>query len=357
MNKLNKLLFSVIISSAFFVSCNNDDDNNTIKEPRGNYDGGLFIVNEGNNGKPNGTISYLSEDLKIENSVFTLVNTDKTTGDTPQSIGFNGDLAYIVVNGSNKVELVNRYTFKSITTITNGLENPRFIAFANGKGYITNWGDPGDSDDDYVAVLNLATNSVTSKIPVVEGPEKIIENDGKLYVAHKGGWGQGNSLTIINSANNNVATNIVVGDVPSALVKDNGTLYILCSGKPFYADVETAGKIVKINLSNNTIASTINFSDLTHPGFLDIENSKLYYTVGRDVYSAAANTTTLPTTAIFSAEDVSTVYGFAVKNNKIYISDATNYADPGDIYIYSLTGTLADDFSVGITPNGFYFND
>lgn len=356
MNKLNKLLFSVIISSAFFVSCSNDDDNNTI-EARGNYDGGLFIVNEGNNGKPNGTISYLSEDLKIENSVFTLVNADKTTGDTPQSIGFNGDLAYIVVNGSNKVELVNRYTFKSITTISTGLNNPRFIAFANGKGYITNWGDPGDSDDDYVAVLDLAANSVTSKIPVVEGPEKIIENDGKLYVAHKGGWGQGNSLTIINSATNTVSTNLVVGDVPSALVKDNGTLYVLCDGKPSYADVETAGKIVKISLANNTISSTINFSNLTHPGFLDIENSKLYYNVGRNVYSAATSTATLPTTAIFTAKDVSTVYGFAVKNGKIYISDAVNYQDPGDIYIYSLTGTLTNDFSVGISPNGFYFNN
>jgi YVTN family beta-propeller protein len=357
MKKLNKVFLALIISSAFFASCSNDDDNNTVEEPRGNYDGGLFIVNEGNNGKPNGTISYLSDDLKIENNVFTLVNTEKVTGDTPQNIGFNGDLAYLVVNGSNKVELVNRYTFKSIATISTGLKNPRFIAFANGKGYITNWGDPGDSDDDYVAVLDLATNSVTSKIPVVEGPEKIIENNGKLYVAHKGGWGQGNSLTVINSATNTVATNFVIGDVPSALVKDNGTLYVLCDGRPSYVDSETAGKIVKVSLSDNTITSTINFSDKTHPGFMDIENSKLYYTVGKNVYSAATSLTALPTTAIFTAKEVSTTYGFAVKNSKIYISDAVNYQDPGDIYVYSLTGTLTNDYSVGISPNGFYFNN
>lgn len=355
MKRFNKLFLTVIFASAFFVSCSSDDDDNA-QAPRGNYDGGIFVINEGNNGTPNGTISYLSDDLKVENDVFKLVN-EKASGDTPQSIGFNGDLAYVVTNGSNKIELVNRFTFKSIATITTGLSNPRFIAFANGKGYVTNWGDPVNTSDDYVAVLDLSSNTVTSKIPVVEGPEKIIENDGKLYVAHKGGWGQGNSLTIINAATNTVTTNFAVGDVPSALVKDNGTLYILCDGKPYYADVETAGKIVKLSLSSNTITSTINFPEKTHPGFLDIESSKLYYTIGNDVYTTAISATSLPATSTFKASKINIPYGFAVKNNQIYFSDAVNYSDAGNVYIYSLTGTLSNTLSVGINPNGFYFND
>lgn len=355
MKKFNKLFLTVLISSAFFVSCSNDDDNND--EPRGDYENGIFIVNEGNFGKTNGTISYLSDDLSIENNVFSLVNPGKTTGDTPLFIGFKDDAAYIVVNGSNKIEVVNRYTFKSIATVTANLNNPRFIAFANGKGYVTNWGEGSDPADDYVAVLDLTTNTVTSSISVVEGPEKIIENDGKLYVAHKGGWGQGNSLTVINSATNTVVTNFVVGDVPSDLVKDNGTLYILCNGKPYYADVETAGKIVKVNLSTNTVSSTLDFTGITHPGFLDIEDSKVYYTIGNNIYSMAANATSLPATALFKAADVTNLYGFAVEDNKIYAADAINNQDPGEAYIYSLTGTKNKSFTVGISPNGFYFND
>ncbi|MFB9077101.1 YncE family protein [Flavobacterium procerum] len=355
MKRFNKLFLTVIFASAFFASCSSDDDNTP--EPRGSYDGGIFVVNEGNNGTPNGTIAYISDDLKVENDVFKLVNTEKATGDTPQSIGFNGDLAYIVTNGSNKIELVNRYTFKSIATITTGLKNPRFIAFANGKGYVTNWGDPGSSTDDYVAVLDLSSNTITSTIPVVEGPEKIIENDGKLYVAHKGGWNQGNSLTVINTSTNTVATNFVVGDVPSSLVKNNGTLYILCDGKPFYADVETAGKIVKLSLSSNTISSTINFPEKTHPGFLDIENNKMYYTVGKEIYSADLTASSLPATSLFTASKVTNLYGFAVKNNQIYLADAVNYSDAGNIYIHSLSGVLSTTLTVGITPNGFYFNN
>ncbi|WP_166921908.1 YncE family protein [Flavobacterium poyangense] len=357
MKKLNKLFLAVIISSAFFASCSSDDDDNTTQEPRGNYEGGLFIVNEGNFGKNNGSISYLSNDLKIENNVFSLVNAGKKVGDTPQCIGFNGDFAYIVVNVSNTVEVVNRYTFKSIATITADLKNPRYIAFANGKGYVTNWGDGASATDDYVAILDPATNKITSKIPVVEGPEKIIANEGKLYVAHKGGWNQGNSLSVINTTTNTVATNFVVGDVPGSLVKDNTTLYILCNGKPSYADVETPGKIVKVSLSTNAVTSTIDFPGKTHPGLLDIENNKLYYTVGSDIYSAATSATTLPTAAAFKATKVRNLYGFAVRNNKVYVADAINNQDNGDLYIYSLTGTETNVFSAQISPNGFYFNN
>lgn len=358
MKKLNKLFLAAIISSAFFASCSSDDDNTIPQEPRGNYEEGLFIVEEGVFEQVNGSISYLSNDLKLEKNVFSLVNTDKDVKDAPQSISFKGNLAYIIVNRGNKIEVVNRYTFKSIATISTKISNPRYIAFANGKGYVTNWGNAADPADDYVAVIDLTTNTVSSTISVVEGPEQIIENNSKLYVAHKGGWNQGNSLSVINSATNTVTTNFIVGDVPSSLVKDNnGTLYVLCNGRPYYALPETPGKLVKVNMNNNTVESTIDFPGITHPGFLAIENNKLYYTIGTKIYSAPSSTTTLPTTEIFKATEVSTLYGFAVKNNKIYVADAVNYQDPGDVYIYSLTGTLFNEFSVGILPNGFYFNN
>lgn len=360
MKKLNKLFLAIIVSSTFFVSCSNDDDTVTPEPepaPRGKYEGGLFIIEEGVFEKANGSISYLSDDLKLGKNVFSLVNEGKEIKDAPQSIGFNGDFAYIIVNRGNKIEVVNRNTFKSIATINTQINNPRYIAFANGKGYITNWGNSADPSDDYVAVIDLTTNKVSSTIPVVEGPEQIIENNGKLYVAHKGGWGQGNSLSVIksNSATGEVI-NFTVGDIPSSLVKENGTLYVLCNGKLSYTGNETTGKLVKIDMNTDKITSTIDFPGFTHPGFLAIENSKLYYTIGTNIYTTPTSATTLPTTEIFKAK-VTTLYGFAVKNNKIYVADAVNYQDPGDIYIYSLTGTLSNEFSVGIIPNGFYFND
>jgi hypothetical protein len=50
------------------------------------------------------------------------------------------------------------------------------------------------------------------------------------------------------------------------------------------------------------------------------------------------------------------VYSFAVHNNKVYISDAGDYSSNGKVFIYSSTGNLEKEYTVGIIPAGFYFN-
>ncbi len=186
-------------------------------------------------------------------------------GDTGQDIGLNGEYAYVVMNISNKIEVVNRYTFVKVATIANGLVNPRYIAFANGKAYVTNWGDGTDATDDYVAVIDLATNAVTSNISVAEGPERIVEENNKLYVTHKGGYNYGNTVTVINSSNDTVATTITVGDVPNTLEIEDGKLYVMSEGTPSWGGTETAGQLDVINLNNNTVTKTIDFYRYTTP--------------------------------------------------------------------------------------------
>jgi hypothetical protein len=60
----------------------------------------------------------------------------------------------------------------------------------------------------------LSTYLVSSKIPVVEGPERILEYNNKIYVAHQGGYGYGKTISVINT-DSNVAATIEVGDVPN----------------------------------------------------------------------------------------------------------------------------------------------
>jgi hypothetical protein len=191
--KFSKLFLVALVSAIFFVSCT-EDDNNKNETPLGDYDKGALILNQGGFFKGNASVSYLSDDFVTQqNNIFSLVNPTITLGDTAQDIGFNGDLAFIVLNVSNKIEVVNRYTMKHVATIKTGLNNPRYIAFSNGKGFVTNWGDGGNTADDYVAVVNLSNYS-TTKIPVAEGPERIIADNNKLYVAHAGGFGYGNTI-------------------------------------------------------------------------------------------------------------------------------------------------------------------
>lgn len=355
--KFSKLVLAALTGSLFFVSCSNDDDNDA---PLGSYDKGVLILNQGGFGHGDASVSYLSDDLATQqNNIFALVNPTITLGDTGQDIGFNGNLAFIVLNYSNKIEVVNRYTMAHVATVSTGLSNPRYIAFSNGKGFVTNWGDAGSTTDDYVAVLNLSTYEISpTKISVAEGPERIVENDNRLYVAHAGGYGYGNTVSVINASTNTFITSITVGDVPNSLEIEGNSLYVMCGGKPSWASTETAGKFVKINLSNNTVASSIDFPAATHPSNLDVVNNSFYYTVDADIFKSTLSASTLPTTELFSttSQGVYGVYSFAVHDDTIYVGDAMDYNSNGKIYLYSSTGTLVDDYTVGVIPAGFYFN-
>ena len=345
------------MGSFFFTSCSNDDNQN--ETPLGSFDNGVLILNQGNFAGGNSAISYLSDDFtSFQNNIFSLVNPTLTLGDTGQDIGFYNELAFVVLNYSNKIEVVNRYTMVSVATIDTELNNPRYIAFANGKGYVTNWGDGGSPTDDYVAVIDLTSYNVTSTIPVAEGPERIVEHNNKLYVAHGGGFNFGNTISVFNASTNAFMTSILVGDVPNSLEIYNGLLYVMCGGKPSFAPVETAGKFVKINLNNDTVITTLDFPKTNHPSNLDISDSFFYYTVSSSIFKSALNATALPVTELFAttAQGVYGVYSFAVTDDKIFVGDAFDYSSNGKVFIYSTTGILQNNYTVGVIPAGFYFN-
>lgn len=353
--KLTRFLVTAFAGALFFVSCSSDDD--TVSAPSGAYDNGVLILNQGGFNAGNASVSFLSDGLAQENNIFTAVNPAITLGDVGQDIGLHDDMAYIVVNNSHKIEVVNRYTFQHITTITAGLDNPRYIAFSGGKGYVTNWGNPENPSDDYIAVIDLSLNTVTSTIPVAEGPERIIEEDGKLYVAHYGGYSIGNTVTVINAGTNTVATTVTVGDAPQALDIEDGKLYVLCEGKPAWTGDETAGELHVINVGTNAVTNTMAFANGVHPHNITEEDGKLYYTVDADVYRMDAGAVSIPETPFFTVDAISSIYSLGVEDGRIYLGDAGDFNSNGKVYVYSATGELQNSFTVGVIPAGFYFND
>lgn len=354
---LKKLVFAALFSVVFFTSCNNDDET-SIETPLGAYDNGVLILNQGGFNKGNASISYLSEDLNnFQNNIFSLVNPTITLGDTGQDVGFYNDFAYIVLNGSNKIEIVNRYTMAHVATISTGLSNPRNIVFNNGKGYVSNWGNGTSATDDYIAVINLTDNSLSAPIPVVEGPEQMVIYNNKLYVAQQGGYGYGSTVSVINLSTN-VVSSINVGDVPNSLEISGGILYVLSGGKPSWTKSETAGKLSKINLLNDTVSGTIDFALPAHPSNLEISNNDLFYTVDSEIFKTTVTASSLPTASLFSTttQGVYGVYSFEVQSGKIYVGDAGDYSSDGKVYVYSSTGSLVSSKTVGVIPAGFYFN-
>lgn len=202
--KLKNLYLGIIASAFLFASCSNDDNNNDA--PLGAYDNGVLILNEGNFGTPNASVSFVSNDLNtFQNDIFKLVNTPMVLGDVAQSMSFSNEKAFIVVNNSNEVEVVNRYTFKSLGTITEKLQNPRYSVVLNDKLYVTN------SISKAVTVYDAKTFAYIASIPLNKTAERIVAANGKLYVTNAA-YGSGTDVTVINPASNTVSKTITLAN-------------------------------------------------------------------------------------------------------------------------------------------------
>ncbi|VAW10141.1 putative surface layer protein [hydrothermal vent metagenome] len=352
--KMKSLVWAAALG--FFITSCSSDDNVVEVVPKGDYEKGILVSNEGPFNNGTGTVTYISEDLAtIEDAVFNKVNS-ADLGNIVQSIGFNDDKAYIIANVSNTINVVNRNTFEKVATITDGLNNPRYFVEANGKGYVTNWGDTTDETDDYIAIINLTDNTVEGNISVVLGPEHLLAQGEILYVAHKGAFGQNNKVSVINTTSNTVTTTINVGDVPNSMqFDDTGNLWVLCSGKPSFSGEETAGALVKVNTSTNEVATTMTFETTNHPSQLGIDGSMLYYYLGGSVFSLSTTADSLPSDSDF---DELSFYSMTINKGMLYGTDAKDFASKGSLTIYDLSSKdLLKTLEVGIIPGGVYFNE
>ncbi|MDX1279127.1 YncE family protein [Oceanihabitans sediminis] len=335
-------------------SCSSDDDTfyEEVVIPKGAYENGIIVSSEGG---PS-SISFISEDLSSsENNIYFNVN-NEDLGVYLQSVGFHNDLAYIITDTNHTITIVNRNTFEKVGTITTGLQTPRYISFLNGKAYVSNWGDSADGTDDFVAVLDLSSNTVENTIPVGEGPEQVLANGDKVFVSHKGGWGTNNIVSIID-ANSNIVDTITVNDNPDEMIINNaGELVVLSSGKEAWTGTETLGAIAKIDVNNNTVISNFEFEMGVHPNLMDYANGTLYFQTSENkIYTMADTDTALPTTSTIDLTTAYT-YGMAVKGDRLFVADAS-FSSQSEVVVYDLpSATETHSFSAGIGASKIYFN-
>ncbi|BFP39212.1 hypothetical protein FGF1_00570 [Flavobacteriaceae bacterium GF1] len=324
------------------------------------FENGILVLHEGGFGRGDSSMSFVTADLStVENGIFKSVNEVDAWGDTAQSMAFNGDLGYIVVNNSQKVEVVNRYTFESVATIGGADEddflNPRYMAIVNGTGYVTNWGDGLNPNDDFVAVVNLENNTVESRISVAEGPERLIVKDNTIYVSMQGGFGQNNIITVIDATTNMVTTTIPVANRPNTLQLDaNDNLWVLSGGNPAFTGNETAGQLDRINIATNTVEATFEFAQTEHPNYLSIDGDALYYYLGGNVFEFNVSDTALPSSP--EIEGVS-FYDMTVNDGRLYGVDAKDFRSPGSLDVYDLSdNSRLTSLEVDLNPGEVYFN-
>lgn len=355
--KISKFLLSLFVLSIILVSCDDDDETSL---PKGDYENGILISGEGG---ATGSVYYVSDDYSTTESLIYKNVNNEDLGTYLQSIAFDDDNAYIVVDNQNTITVVDRYSFLKKGAITTNLELPRYMTVVDGVGYATNWGSTSDATDDFVAVIDLDTYMVTSTISVGNGPERIIAKNGKLYVSHKGAYTTNNVVSVIDISSNAV-TEITVNDNPDELFFDtSGDLVVLCEGKTTYDTTtwevidQTLASISTIDVSTNTVASKLEFSTGVQPSLLDLDDSgNLYYSIYNSIYKIEKNATVLPS-SVYLQTSAGSNYGLAINGSKLYVVDAKDYASEGDLLIYDLSTTeFIQSFSAPIVASKIYFN-
>ena len=244
-----------------------------------------------------------------------------------------GDNAFLVTNVPNKIEIVNRYTFKKTGTITANLNEARYIAFSGNNTYVTN------NNFFDVRKVNIYDNSnaFVKSINFDRYAEKIVSADGFVYVqtdgvtydANYNELPTGHTISRINPATNNVDKTITLTDdtIIRDMIADNSNVYVLSSD---YSN----SYIYKIDAKTGTAAQT-KLAGVSGALKLAVDNGKIYFlTSGKKLYSYNGTAAT----AMFDVT-TSNVYGFNVIDDKVFVSDPS-FSKDNDVRIYNLSGNL-----------------
>ena len=351
MKKNSFLSFLILVVSALVTqSC---DKNEPI--PKGIYDDGLFITNEGTFGQGNGSVSFYGvAGDSVVNNIFENAN-NRTLGDVVQSLSIFNEKAYICVNASNKIEIASSSDFTELGVIEELPSVRHFVGSTAEKAYATVWGDGGQ-----VKVLDLTTNIVSKSIDVGNGPEKMAIVSNKLYVVNSGGFTEDNTISVISTGTDELLKTITLNaDNPVDLVdNDEGMLWVLCSGKAIYDANWTVidhspAKLIKINTITDEIETSIVLFEDAHPNSLEIspDGFSLYYGAGfgfNGIYKISTGSLIVPANPFI----LKYFYGFNVyENGEIFATEAPSFTDNGLLYRYGFDGSYINEYTVGIGPN------
>ena len=348
-----QILSIVFGLSLFLVSCS-DNDNPKPQQPASQYVDGIFVTNEGGFGDADGSLTFISSDGEVFNSAFTAANPGKSLGDVVQSSYIADSLLFVVVNNSNKVEVMNlNDTLKSIYTLAN-VSLPRYMVTDGINGYVTEW--VSFSDPGRVTIFNIQTGNVMKSIETDFGAERVLVAGGKVFVSNN----FSNTVSIIDQSSQQLITNLEVGSGPAGLVVDvEGDVWVLCSGG--YDDDYNPlnnGKLVEITVSDGSVKKEIELG-INTSNELQFNHTKstLYYYSGTSVFAVKTSANEAPEEPLFRDDSSFGFYGMGVgKNGKIYMADAKDFVQNGEVYVYSATGDFEKKFTVGRIPNGFSFN-
>jgi hypothetical protein len=353
---MKKIIY--IILSILIISCIDSDfiEKKDINLPESER---VIILNEGNFTYGNSSISiYIPDSLIAYEKVFEKIN-ERPLGDVAQSMTKIGDLFYIVVNNSGKIEVVDN-DFNQIKTIL-GFKSPRYIEPVNDSiAYVS------DLYANKISLLNYKIDKVVGEIATGKSTERMVKYKDKIFVTN---WSYGqSSMQVINTNTHKLIKTIEIGKDPTDLFLDKkNRLWVLSSGGYLGANYAEAGKIEVFDLDTYETIKTYTFKNL-HPSRMctNAEKNYVYFLISTHsltnidekygIYKMSIDANSAPNLPYIHQNSGNLFYNFAVYNDStIYIADAIDYLQKGIVFKYNYENKI-DSFSVGVNPQYIYFD-
>jgi hypothetical protein len=332
---------------------------------------GFYILNEGNMGSNKCTLDFFDYTTgSYRRNIYAEINPSvvKELGDVGNDIQIYGSKLYVIVNVSNKIEVLDAKTAKRIKTIQ--LQNCRYIKFKDGKAYASSYAGPVDINPNAPKgkVVEIDTTSLAIQRQVTVGyqPEEIEIVGSQLFVANSGGYMVPNydktvSVIDLNTFTETKKLNVAIN--LHRLKKDNyGDLYVSSRGD--YYNVPSSLFLVDALTGAVKKDFHVAVSEMT------IVNDKLYYYGNEFNYNTHAYTKSfgiidVKTEQVISNKIIDQEYVDAIKapygitvnpiTEDIYITDARNYVSTGFVYCFNKSGHFKWKTEGGNIPAHFAF--
>ncbi len=307
---------------------------------------GLYILCEGNMGSNKASLDFMN----LHTGTYTTniygannPNVIKDLGDVGNDVDIYGNRLWAVINCSHKVEVIDKTSCIRIGQVE--VPNCRYLAFANGKAYVSAYVAPVSLDPNAergaIFEIDTATLQITRRCVVGYQPEEIAIIGDLLYVANSGGYRAPNydsTLSVID-----LQSFTEVRRIPLAINLHNvqcdaqNRLWVTSRGA---TNPQQAGKIFV--LENEQIIRTF---DLTANNMHICGDSVyLILNANHEAPLAIINTQTFTTQSfplvVGTEGGPNKPYGIIVNpyNRDILLTDAENYVSSGMLYCFSKAG-------------------
>ncbi len=323
------------------------------EKPLGKYDSGVLIMNEGNFGTNDGEVYHLDPSTRtLTKNIFELENNRPFAGLLEDMVLEEGRL-YLVAN-TGKVEIVNPGDFKSTGSVIGDLNQPRSLATASGKLFISDYG-PYDASyntpDSYIAVVSgLDGGTVKKKIEVSDKPEDLFGNGKFVWIA---GSEEGN-IEIIDADTETLVKTIDVPGRPVLFFEQNGEvwLYSVDSDQVYF---------LSLNLSGQTVKETKTFNVANATSRIAVgEDDKLYLvtSTGWPDYQDAVAVVSIVSNSVDADWTTGSGFygiGYDKVRQEIYLANSNGFQGNGSVVVFGRDGTEAGNMEMGRGPSGFLF--